>query len=110
MAGSAGRWAAPGPEGDDAAPEIGPLEVDRDLGHELWLQYATEGSGQLNEQILCEWRDDGGGVIRAERLTGWVGSGLRRIEVARYRTRTEFLGASVLFLLATFDSVPPVAP
>jgi hypothetical protein len=75
---------------------------------EISLQYALEGSVQPDEHILCAWRDDGAGEIRGELLTGWAASGLRRIAVTRYRTERLEIGERVLFLLVTFDSVPPV--
>jgi hypothetical protein len=75
---------------------------------EISLQYALEGSAQPDQHILCAWRDDGAGEVRGELLTGWANSDLRRIAVTRYRTERLEIGERVLFLLATFDSVPPV--
>ncbi|MGH2348681.1 MAG: hypothetical protein ACRDFT_04345 [bacterium] len=77
---------------------------------EVLLIYATQGAIAFDEQVVCDWRDDGAGVIRPELLGGWVGSELQRIEVSRYRTQRREMGDTVLFLLATFDTVPPVAP
>jgi hypothetical protein len=75
---------------------------------EIALQYAVEDATLPNRQILCEWRDDGGGTVPPELLAEWVTSVVRRVEVTRYRTRREVVGEAVLLLLATFDSVPPV--
>lgn len=77
---------------------------------EVLLIYAEQGAMNFNQQVVCEWRDDGSGTIRAELLGGWALSELQRIEVTRYRTQRRLMGDTVLFLLATFDSVPPVAP
>lgn len=75
---------------------------------EISLQYALEGSVQLDQHILCAWRDDGAGEVRGELLTGWANSDMRRIAVTRFRTERLDIGERVLFLLATFDSVPAV--
>ena len=77
---------------------------------ELLLIYARQGTTEFNEQVVCDWRDDGTGVIRAQHLGGWSLSEVQRIEVSRYRTQRQEVGDTVLVLLATFDTVPPVAP
>lgn len=77
---------------------------------EVLLLYATPGAVDFNQQLVCDWRDDGTGFIRPELLGGWAASEVQRIEVTRYRTQRQTIGDAVLFLLATFDSVPSVAP
>jgi hypothetical protein len=74
------------------------------------MLYASPGALDYDTQVVCEWRDDGSGTIRPEFLTGWAVSELRRVEVTRYRTRLEMIGDALLFLLTTFDTVPPIAP
>jgi len=76
---------------------------------EVLLLYAEPGSQDLNRQVVCDWRDDGGGTIRAELLAGWTQSEMRRAEVTRYRTRLVEIGDALLFLLTTFDTVPELA-
>lgn len=93
-----------------------PLEVtwepvgDDSSRFEALLIYARQGTINFNEQVVCEWRDDGSGTIRPELLAGWALSELQRIEVSRYRTQRREIADTVLFLLATFDTVPPVVP
>lgn len=77
---------------------------------EVLLIYATQGTIAFNEQVVCDWRDDGSGTIRSALLAGWVLSELQRVEVSRYRTQLRVMGDTVLFLLATFDTVPQVVP
>ncbi|HXF94653.1 MAG TPA: hypothetical protein VNI61_00995 [Gemmatimonadales bacterium] len=77
---------------------------------EVLLIYARQGSTAFNEQVVCDWRDDGNGTIRPELLGAWALSELQRVEVSRYRTQRREMGDTVLFLLATFDTVPPVVP
>jgi hypothetical protein len=77
---------------------------------EVLMLYASPGALDYDTQIVCDWRDDGSGTIRPEFLTGWAVSELRRVEVTRYRTRLEMIGDALLFLLTTFDTVPPIAP
>lgn len=77
---------------------------------EVLLIYASQGSTAFDQQVVCDWRDDGVGVIRPELLGAWALSEVQRIEVSRYRTQRREVGDTVLFLLATFDTVPPVAP
>lgn len=77
---------------------------------EVLLLYAMPGSLDYDQQIVCDWRDDGSGTIRPELLTGWAQSELRRAEVTRYRTRLKEIGDALLFLLTTFDTVPPLGP
>jgi len=87
-----------GPVGDDSSRV------------EVILLYAAQGSLDFDQQVICDWRDDGSGTVRPELLGGWAVSEIRRIEVTRYRTQRHVLGDAVLYLLTTFDSVPPVAP
>jgi hypothetical protein len=75
---------------------------------EVILLYAEPGSLDYNKQLVCDWRDDGGGTIRAELLSGWATSEVQRAEVTRYRTQSQQIGEAVLYLLTTFDTVPPV--
>lgn len=75
---------------------------------ELQLLYATPGAQDFDQRVVCGWRDDGTGTIRSELLAGWITSEVHRIEVTRYRTRLLTLGDTVVYLLATFDTVPPV--
>lgn len=77
---------------------------------EVLLLYATPGAQRFDQQVVCDWRDDGSGTIRPELLGGWVASELQRIEISRYRTQRRTIGDALLFLLATFDTVPSVAP
>ena len=77
---------------------------------ELLLLYSLEGATDFNQQVICSWRDDGAGAIPGELLQGWALSEFqRRIEATRYRTERQLIGDHVLFLLATFDTVPRVA-
>lgn len=75
---------------------------------EVALLYATEGAIEVNQQVLCQWRDDGSGTIRGTLLTGWTGATIQRIEVSRYRTLQQNQGGNLLYFLATFDTLPPV--
>jgi hypothetical protein len=77
---------------------------------EVLLIFARQGTTEFNEQVVCDWRDDGTGVIRAQLLGGWSLSEVQRIEVSRYRTQRQEMGDTVMVLLATFDTVPAVAP
>jgi len=77
---------------------------------EVLLIYAAQGSSTYDQQVVCEWRDDGAGVIRSELLGGWALSEDQRIEITRYRTQRQDLGGAFLLLLATFDTLPPIAP
>lgn len=77
---------------------------------ELLLLYSLEGTTEFNQQVVCWWRDDGEGAIPGQLLQGWALSEFqRRIEVTRYRTERQVIGENVLYLLATFDTVPPAA-
>lgn len=86
-----------GPAGDDSSR------------FEMLLIFARQGTTEFNEQVVCDWRDDGTGVIRAQLLGGWSLSEAQRIEVSRYRTQRREMGDTTLLLLATFDTVPAVA-
>lgn len=77
---------------------------------EVLLLYAGPGSLDYDQQIVCDWRDDGSGTIRPELLSGWIQSQAQRAEVTRYRTQRTEIGDAVLYLLATFDTTPPVVP
>lgn len=77
---------------------------------EVLLLYATPGAADFDQQLVCDWRDDGTASIQPELLGGWAASEVQRIEVTRYRTQRQLIGDAVLFLLATFDTVPSVAP
>jgi hypothetical protein len=77
---------------------------------EVLMLYATPGAQNFDQQVVCDWRDDGTGTIRPELLSGWAASELQRIEIARYRTERRLIGDAVLYLLATFDTLVPVAP
>jgi hypothetical protein len=78
---------------------------------ELLLLYTLEGATDFNQQVVCWWRDDGQASIPGELLQGWALSEFqRRIEVTRFRTERQVIGENVLFLLATFDTIPPVTP
>jgi hypothetical protein len=75
---------------------------------EVLLLYATAGSLNFNEQVVCDWRDDGSGTIRPELLSSWRESEFKRAEVTRYRTQREMIDDAVLFLLTTFDTLLPI--
>lgn len=77
---------------------------------EIALKYATEDATMVNRHVLCDWRDDGSGQIAASLLGGWAAATIRRIEVSRYRTLEQQLPGGALFFIATFDTLPPVAP
>ena len=77
---------------------------------EVLLIYAAQGANAYNQQLVCDWRDDGAGTIRSELLGGWSLSEDQRIEVTRYRTQRQELGGAFLMLLTTFDTLPPLAP
>lgn len=78
---------------------------------EISLQFATEGSTVVNRQVLCQWRDDGRGVIAGTLLTEWATTTVRRIEVSRFRTvQQDLASGAVLYFLATYDTVPEPAP
>jgi hypothetical protein len=90
------KWA---PAGDDSSR----LEVS--------LRFASPGAPQANQQVLCEWRDDGSGTIAANLLAFWSIAQTKQIQFTRYRTlRQDVGGQGMLFFLATFDTLPPVAP
>lgn len=97
-------------------PTDQPLEVtwspagDDSSKIELLLIYARQGTTAFNEQVVCQWLDDGVGAIQPPLLSAWSLSDIQRIEVSRYRTQRQEVGDTVLFLLATFDTVPPVGP
>jgi len=77
---------------------------------EVVLLYAAPGSLDFDQQVVCDWRDDGAGTIRPELLSGWIESEVKLAEVTRYRTQRQQIGEAILYLLATFDSVPPLVP
>ncbi|MBI2537987.1 MAG: hypothetical protein HYW06_13710, partial [Gemmatimonadetes bacterium] len=77
---------------------------------EIALLFATENSTVLNRHVLCSWRDDGSGQIAGNLLVEWAVATLKRIEISRYRTVQRDLADGVLYFIATFDTVPPVAP
>lgn len=96
-------------ETDPLTLEWEPVGDDSSRVEVLFL-YATAGSLTVNQQVVCDWRDDGSGTIRPELLSSWRESETKRAEVTRYRTRQATVGDAVLFLLTTFDTVPPVVP
>ena len=74
---------------------------------EVALQWATEASAIVSRQLLCQWKDDGRGVIAGAQLSEWITATIRRIEVSRYRTVQQDLeGGGLLYFLATYDTVP----
>ncbi len=85
-------WA---PAGDDSS------------AFEVALQFAGEVSAIVNRQVLCQWKDDGRGVISGALLSEWITATIRRIEVSRYRTvQRDLAGGGLLYFLATYDTVP----
>lgn len=64
----------------------------------LSLQYATQGSSVLDEQIFCSLRDDGAYMIPARLIDGWRSStGPRHVDSYRWRStigagQTQLLG------------------
>lgn len=74
---------------------------------ELLLLYSIEGI-DYDSQIVCSWVDDGQATIPGELLQAWVQTEFqRRVEVTRYRTERQQIGDHILFLLVTFDTLPP---
>ncbi len=77
---------------------------------EIALKFATENSQVINRHVLCNWRDDGSGQIAGNLLAEWSAATIKRIEVSRYRTLQRDLVDGALYFIATFDTVPAVAP
>lgn len=76
---------------------------------EVVLQYGASGIPVVNRQVLCQWRDDGRGVIAGNLLVGWSSAALRQAQVTRFRTAREVLGSGpVLYFIATYDTLPPL--
>jgi hypothetical protein len=87
-------WAPPG---DDSS------RVD------VVLQYGAAGVPVINRQVLCQWRDDGRQAIAGTLLAEWSRASLRQVEVTRFRTVRQNVGAvPVLYFVATYDTLPPV--
>lgn len=85
-----------GPPGDDSSR----IEVA--------LQYGRAGVPVISRQVLCQWRDDGHQAIPGTLLTEWSSASLRQIQVTRFRTARQVLGAeTALYFLATYDTIPP---
>jgi len=75
---------------------------------EVLLLYSLEGI-DFDSQVVCSWVDDGEGVIPGELLQSWADTEFqRRVEVTRYRTERQEIGEHVLFLLTTYDTLPPI--
>lgn len=76
---------------------------------QLLLQYGAANVPVMNRQVLCQWRDDGRGVIRGTLLTEWSSASLKKVQLTRFRTAREVLGPGpVLYLIATYDTLPPL--
>lgn len=79
-----------------------------DYTFELLLLYSLEGI-DYDSQIVCSWVDDGQAAIPVDLLQGWAQSEFqRRIEVTRFRTARQLIGDNILYLLVTYDTLPPV--
>jgi hypothetical protein len=75
---------------------------------ELTLQYGAAGAPTVDRQVLCQWRDDGRQAIAGNLLSEWNSASLRRVQMTRFRTGREVLGAGpVLYFIATYDTLPP---
>lgn len=84
---------------------------DDSSAFEVALQFAAEASAVVSRQVLCQWEDDGRGVIAGPLLSEWITATIRRIEVSRYRTvRRDLAGGALLYFLATYDTVPEPGP
>jgi hypothetical protein len=74
------------PAGDDSSAVV------------LSLQYASQGSSELDEQIFCSLRDDGVDSFPGQFVSGWSKSaGLRHVDSYRWRStlgvgQTQLLG------------------
>jgi hypothetical protein len=76
---------------------------------EVALQYGAAGIPLVNRQVLCQWRDDGRQAIAGSLLVEWSRASLRQVQVTRFRTARQVVGAEpVLYFLATYDTLPPV--
>lgn len=76
---------------------------------EVALQYGSAGAPIVDRQVLCQWRDDGRGVIAGNLLAEWSGASSRKAQVTRFRTAREVLGSGpVLYFIATYDTLPPL--
>ncbi|HLA91351.1 MAG TPA: hypothetical protein VJL28_13070, partial [Gemmatimonadaceae bacterium] len=73
-----------------------------------------EGSGTgLNQQLLCDFRDDGTGSVQAALIARWVASGDRDVFAERLRTaivRVPSATDAFINLVSTFDLPTPVSP
>jgi hypothetical protein len=78
---------------------------DEDSKVVLNLKYASQGSAALNQQIVCNFKDDGAAVVPSRYLAGWRAShnGNRQAQASRWRTSFKNDGDAYLLVLSTFD-------
>lgn len=73
-----------------------------------------DGAGTgVNQQLFCDFRDDGTGTVQAALIAKWAASGEREVLAERLRTAVVRVPSSIdafINLISTFDLPTPVSP
>ncbi len=103
---------------DFGTPTVGPrLDLRWNVGQDLngtvafAFRYGALSADTLNEQITCQFKDDGADSIPARYIAAWAGARTRTWSAARVRTYVAPVARGGYFdFISTFDIPTPVAP
>jgi hypothetical protein len=98
-------------------PAVGSrLDLRWTPGHDLnntmvfSFRYAGAGSDVLNQQVMCQYRDDGADSVPAKYIAAWVSSSKQSWYSSRVRTWVAPAGRGYFDFISTFDIPTPTAP
>ena len=74
------------------------------------FRYAGAGSDVLNQQVMCQYRDDGADSVPAKYIASWVSSPKQAWYSSRVRTWVAPAGKGYFDFISTFDIPTPTAP